>query len=187
MKHYMIALLAALVLAMPAQAQQKEPPFSFKYFLKLMNFGAKGQSLAKYKKYAVDHGLTLIYHEEESSEVYMVWADQVTYAKGHMTETYIRTGDRPRCINLDLTPNGKDEFTPITVTLIFPDKAAQQRFRQEGMNLGCLVNDHLEPTDIDPTWSDVSGIKYIIHPSLKSWRFMYFYEKEGMPMCTFLF
>ena len=188
MKRLMICFFAAFLCFGNAGAQKAEPHFSFKYFLRLMNFGAKGQSLESYKKYAGDQGLTLIHHAEESSEIYMVWADQLTYKTGHMTETYTRTGDKPRCINVDLTANGKNKYTPITVTLVFPDKEAQQRFRREGMDLGCIVNDKIEDSDINVTWKDVTGIKYIIDAKhLTSWRFIYFYEKDGMYMSTFLF
>ncbi len=56
------------------------------------------------------------------------------------------------------------------------------------MNLGCVVNDKIEDSDIDVTWKNVSGIKYIIDAKrLTSWRFIYFYEKDGMYMSTFLF
>ena len=162
--------------------------FHFKSFLELMNFGAKGQTLEAYRDYARNQNLNLIFQKEEPMEVYFVWAQNVTYKKGHMTETYTRTGEAPRLLNVDLTPNGGDKFVPITITLIFPDKAAQRRFYNEGMKIGCIVNDKLEATDIDPTWSNVSGIKYCIDAKrLTSWRFMYFYEKDGMYMCTFLF
>jgi hypothetical protein len=62
------------------------------------------------------------------------------------------------------------------------------KIRKEGMNLGCVVNDKIEDSDIDVTWKNVSGIKYIIDAKrLTSWRFIYFYEKDGMYMSTFLF
>lgn len=188
MKRLTLFFVVAVLGTCSIHAQSGEPQFSFKYFLRLMNFGAKGQSLDAYKKYASGQGLSLIHHAEESSEIYMVWADQLTYKTGHMSETYTKTGNRPRCINVDLTVNGKDKYTPITVTLVFPDKEAQQRFRKEGMNLGCIVNDKIEDSDIDVTWKNVSGIKYIIDAKrLTSWRFIYFYEKDGMYMSTFLF
>ncbi len=143
MKRFILFFVVAVLGTCSIHAQSGEPQFSFKYFLRLMNFGAKGQSLDAYKKYANGQGLSLIHHAEESSEIYMVWADQLTYKTGHMSETYTKTGNRPRCINVDLTVNGKDKYTPITVTLVFPDKDAQQRFRKEGMNLGCVVNDKI--------------------------------------------
>ena len=188
MKHLTTFLLSLLLFSLPTSAQTGESLFSFKFFLQLMQYGSKGQSLDTYKKYAANHNLSLIYHAEESSEIYMVWADQLTYKTAHMTESYTPTGDNPCCMNLDLTPNGKNKYTPISVTLVFPTLEQREMFRQEGMGLGCVVNDQIEDSDIDVTWSHVTGIKYIMNPKLQtSWRFIYFYEKDGLFMCTFLF
>ena len=170
-----------------------EPEFHFKHFLQLMNYGAKGKTLEEYRSYAREQKLNLIFHEEEPMEIYFVWAQDVTYKKwdlsqGNVWGTYTKTGNNPRCVNMDLTVNGKNKFSPITITIVFPDAAAQKRFYDEGIKLGCIVNDALESTDIDPTWSNVSGIKYCIDAKrLTSWRFMFFYEKDGLHMCTFLF
>ena len=72
-------------------------------------------------------------------------------------------------------------------TLVFPDKQAQNRFRAEGFKAGCKENKEIYSTDVDPTWSNVSSIKYAKHAGAKSWRYIFFYEKDGMNMCTFLF
>ncbi len=188
MKRKLILLMLFLSVIGTTTAQKVNNPYSFRYFLRLMSFGYKGQSLDDYKRYAEKRGLKLIYHEVENREIYMVWADQVAYATGHMTETYTRLGDRPRCINMDLTPNGKGRYSPIGVTIVFPDKEQQREFWQQGLNTNCLECKEMEDTDIDATWSNVSCLRYNMAPGrLLTWHYIFFYEKDGMSMCTFLF
>lgn len=55
------------------------------------------------------------------------------------------------------------------------------------MKMGCKVNNNIYSTDIDPTWSNVDGITYALFAGAHSWRYIYFYEKDDMYMCTFLF
>lgn len=172
-----------------ANAQTDHKPFSFKYYMRLMVWGAKGQSIDAYRKHAKDLGLDLVFHEEEKSEIYLVWAQNVAYKKGHMTETYTKNGEPARLLNMDLTVNnGRDKYTPITVTLIFPNKDEQQQFKRDGLAYGCIVNENIDDTDIDATWNNVTSIRYNRAPGkLKTWHYIFFYEKDGMPMCTFLF
>ena len=189
MKRLILVFLSGLFCLSSVYGQERWKPFSFKYYMQLMVWGAKGQPLDAYRKHAKGLGLDLIYHEEEKSEIYLIWAQDVTYQRGHMTESYRKTGDTPRLLNLDLTPNSNpDKYTPITVTLAFPSKEEQEQFRRDGLAYGCLVNEHLNDTDIDATWSHVSGLRYNRAPGkLKTWHYIFFYEKDGLYMCTFLF
>lgn len=189
MKRLILVSFISLLCISAASAQATYKPFSFKYYMRLMVWGAKGQSIDDYRKHAKNLGLDLVYQKEEKSEIYLVWAQNVTYQKGHMTETYTKTGDPTRLLNMDLTPNnGRDRYTPITITIVFPDKAAQEQFRRDGLAYGCLANEQLDDTDIDATWTNVSGIRYNRAPGkLKTWHYIFFYQKDGMPMCTFLF
>lgn len=189
MKKLILLFLTSLLCLNSANGQTKNKPFSFKYYMQLMVWGAKGQSVDAYRKHAKDLGLDLIYHDEEKSEIYLVWAQNVAYKKGHMTETYSKTGEWPRLLNVDLTPNSNpDKYTPITITLAFASQEAQEQFKQEGLAYGCLVNEHLNDTDIDVTWTHVSGLRYNRAPGkLKTWHYIFFYEKDGLYMCTFLF
>jgi len=189
MKKLTLVLFISMFCLNNVYSQAAYKPFSFKYYMQLMVWGAKGQSVEAYRKHARDLGLDLVYHAEEKSEIYLVWAQDVTYKKGHMTESYRKTGDTPRLLNLDLTPNSNpDKYTPITVTLAFPSKEEQEQFRRDGLAYGCLVNEHLNDTDIDATWSHVSGLRYNRAPGkLKTWHYIFFYEKDGLYMCTFLF
>lgn len=183
---FLIPLLLLAVLSVTAQTSYKS--FDFAYYLRLMQYGAKGMSLEAYKKHAAKLGLNLIHHSEEKSEIYLVWGQDITYQKGRMTETYSRTGDTPIGINLDLTPNGKDRYTPISITLVFPDMKAQQQFMNDGLKLGCQKNSQIEQTDLDATWTQAKGLKYIANPKTQSsWRYICSYMKDGLFMCTFYF
>ena len=185
-KIILIPLLLLTVLSATAQTSYKS--FDFGYYLRLMQYGAKGISLESYKKHAAKLGLNLIHHSEEKSEIYLVWGQDITYQKGRMTETYSRTGETPIGLNLDLTPNGKDRYTPISITLVFPDIKAQQKFMNDGLKLGCQKNGQIEQTDLDATWTQVQGLKYIANPKTQtSWRYIYSYEKDGLYLSTFLF
>lgn len=188
MKRLLLPLIALLLTATAAQAKMGDERFNFRYYLRLMSFGDHGQTLDKYRKHAAQLGLDLVYHAEETAEIYLVWAKGVGYSRGHMTETYTRQGDHPRCLNMDLTPNGRGKYSPITVTIVFPDKAQQMEFWQQGLRTSCQPVEQMEDTDIDPTWTDVSCLRYNMAPGrLLTWHYIYFYEKDGMPMCTFLF
>jgi len=182
----MIYLL--LLTALLASAQTRIKAFDFGYYLNLMRYGAKGLTLDDYKKKATDLGLNLIHHSEEKSEMYLVWGQDVNYKKERITESYSRTGEQPRCVNMDLTPNGKNRYAPICITLVFPDQTAQQQFWNDGLKLGCSKNEQIEQTDLDATWTQVQGLKYIANPKTQtSWRYIYFYEKDGLFLSTFLF
>lgn len=185
---FLISFVSMLCLC-SLQAQTDFKPFAFKYYMRLMVWGAKGQSIDDYRKHAKNMGLDLIYHKEEKSEIYLVWAQNVTYEKGHMTESYTKTGEPTRLLNMDLTPNsGRDKYTPITITLAFPSQQAQEQFKRDGLAYGCLPNEKIDDTDIDATWTNVSGIRYNRAPGkLKTWHYIFFYQKDGMYMCTFLF
>lgn len=188
MKKFICLTVVLLVCSSMTFAQRKAAKdFHFKPFLELMNFQANGKSLDYYHDYAKNANLKLIYDVTEPSEIYYVWADGVTYKKGHMTESYTKEGDAPRCLNLDLCENGNGKYTPITITLVFPDKQAQNRFRNEGIKAGCKENKEIYSTDVEPSWSNVSSLKYAKHAGAKSLRYIFFYEKDGMNMCTFLF
>lgn len=180
-----IVLLASITMAF-AQAKG-DGEFHFHTFIQLMNFGAQGKNLSFYSNYAKNAGLTQIYEQKDHEELYYVWAKDVTYSKGHMTETYTKTGNSPKAMNVDVIPTKKGLYVPMTVTLIFNDAKAQKRFRDEGIKYGCEENSEIYSTDVDPTWSNVSCIKYRKHKLNKSWRYIFFYEKDGMHMCTFLF
>lgn len=180
-------LCVMVVLLACANVTMAQNDFHFKTFLELMNFQAKGKSLDYYHGLANKAGLDLIYDTNESGEIYYVFSKGVSYKKGHMTETYTKLADSPKLLNFDLTENKPGKYTPITITLIFPDRDAQQRFRNEGMKIGCKVNNNIYSTDIDPTWSNVDGITYALFAGAHSWRYIYFYEKDDMYMCTFLF
>lgn len=188
MKHRFLIIFVLLLSLNPAMAQNRNGSFDFRYYLNLMRYGAKGQTLETYKKHASKLGLNLIYHAEEKSELYLVWAEDVTYQTGYMSESYTSVGDHPRCLNLDLTPNGKNRYTPISITLVFPDEQAQRAFWRDGMSLGCQEVTTVEPTDIDATWSHVRELRYIGNPKTQvSWRYILFYQKDNLFMCTFLF
>lgn len=162
--------------------------FSFRKYLEWMSYGHKGLSIAAYKKHAASLGLNLIHHSEERSEIYMVWGSDIGYEKGNLTETYVSKGDNPCCFNLDLTPNGKNLYSPISISLVFPDSTSQQRFWDEGIRLGCQKLASVEPTEVDATWTDVHELRYIGNPKTQvSWRYILFYQKDNLYMCTFLF
>jgi len=185
-KIILIPLLLLAVLSATAQTSYK--PFDFGYYLRLMQYGAKGISLEAYKKHAAKLGLNLIHHAEEKSEIYLVWAEDVSYKTGYMSESYASVGDHPRCLNMDLTPNGKNRYTPIGITLVFPDEQTQQEFWRQGMNIGCQEVTAIEPTDVDATWSHVRELRYIGNPKTQvSWRYIFFYQKDNLFMCTFFF
>lgn len=188
MKKLITLMFVLMAYSTVSFAQTKnEAEFHFKTFIELMNFKSMGKSLDYYVDYASKAGLSKIYEEKDGRELYYVWADGVTYKKGHMTETYKKEGDAPKCLNVDLIESGNGVYSPMTITLIFPDKKAQQNFRQEGLNMGCVNEKKIYATDVDPTWKNVSCIKYVKHRLNTSWRYIFFYEKDGMNMCTFLF
>ena len=183
---FILCLLFCCLL--PAVGQTGNKSFDFGYYLRLMTYGAKGQSLDAYKKHAAGLGLNLIHHSEEKSELYLVWGQDLSYERETLKESYTRIGDAPRCLNLDLTPNGKNRYTPISISLVFPDERAQQDFWRDGMKIGCREVEKIEPTDVDVTWSHVRELRYIGNPKTQvSWRYILFYQKDGLFMCTFLF
>lgn len=188
MWHRIIIIVVLLLGLDSAMAQNRNSTFDFRYYLNLMRYGAKGLTLDDYKKHASKLGLNLIHHTEEKSEIYLVWAEDVTYQTGYMSESYTSVGDHPRCLNLDLTPNGRNRYTPIAITLVFPDEQAQQEFWRQGMNIGCQEVMAIEPTDVDATWTHVRELRYIGNPKTQvSWRYILFYQKDNLYMCTFLF
>lgn len=180
----MIVIFAAATIT---YAQDTTKDFHFKTFIELMNFSFQGKDFSYYEKLASNAGLTKIHEEKDKSEVYYVWGENVSYKKGHMTETYTKLGDNPSCLNFDLIRNEKGLYVPMTISIIFPDAEAQERFYNEGIKMGAVVNDKIYSTDVDPTWKNVKGIKYVKHRTNTSWRYIFFYEKDGMNMCTFLF
>jgi|GEM_PF-1896925 len=183
------SLIVTLLLLIGCATTQKvnAQAFHFKPMMDVMNYKAAGQPISYYENLAKGMGLKQIYSKEDGRERYFVWGKQINYQVGHMTETYTATGDTPTALNVDITENGAGKYTPITITVVFPNKQAQNQFRKEGMQYGCVKNNDIEDTDIDVTWKNVSGIKYILAKGLTSWRYVYFYEKDGMHMCTFLF
>lgn len=188
MWHRIFFIIVLMLGLKPVMAQNHDSTFDFRYYLNLMRYGAKGQTLDNYKRHASKLGLNLIHHAEGKSELYLVWAQDVAYQTGYMSESYTSTGDHPRCLNLDLTPNGKNRYTPISITLVFPDGVAQQEFWQQGMSIGCQEVMSIEPTEVDATWTHVRELRYIGNPKTQvSWRYILFYEKDGLSMCTFLF
>lgn len=188
MWHRIIIIVVLLLGLDSAMAQNRNSTFDFRYYLNLMRYGAKGQTLDHYKKHAAKLGLNLIHHAEEKSEIYLVWAENVTYQTGYMSESYASVGDHPRCLNMDLTPNGKNRYTPISITLVFPDEQAQRAFWRDGVSLGCQEVTAIESTDVDATWSHVRELRYIGNPKTQvSWRYILFYQKDNLFMCTFLF
>ena len=66
-------------------------------------------------------------------------------------------------------------------------KVLQNQEEEMTAKIGCKVNDNIFSTDIDPTWSHVEGITYALYSGAHSWRYIYFYVKDKMYMCTFLF
>lgn len=184
-----ILMMSVLILGIThVKAQNSVSSFDFRYYLNLMGYGAKGKTIDDYKKHASKLGLNLVHHSEEKSELYLVWAENLAYEKGYMSESYAPVGDNPRCLNLDLTPNGKNRYSPIAITLVFPDERSQQAFWHDGLKLGCQEVAKIEPTDVDSTWAHVRELRYIGNAKTQvSWRIIIFYEKDDLFMCTFLF
>ena len=96
MKKFICLTVVLLLCSSVTFAQTKAKDFHFKPFLELMNFQAAGKSLDYYHDYAKNANLKLIYDVTEPSEIYYVWADGVSYKKGHMTESYTKEGNAPR-------------------------------------------------------------------------------------------
>lgn len=186
MKKLLISIALCMMSAVMSYAQNtNDGEFHFKTFIELMNWRAPGRQLSFYSDYAAKAGLSQVFELKEGDELYYVWSKNVTYQKGHMTETYGKVGDETRALNVDLTPNKKGLYVPVSITLIFRDAKEQKRFRDEGIEYGCVENPDMYYETVDPTWKNVNSIKYIKHKTNTSWRYIFFYEKDGMQMCTF--
>ena len=161
MKKLLISIALCMMSAVMSYAQNtNDGEFHFKTFIELMNWRAPGRQLSFYSDYAAKAGLSQVFELKEGDELYYVWSKNVTYQKGHMTETYGKVGDETRALNVDLTPNKKGLYVPVSITLIFRDAKEQKRFRDEGIEYGCVENPDMYYETVDPTWKNVNSIKY---------------------------
>jgi hypothetical protein len=157
----------------------------FDEIMPLMKYKAKGKSLESYKEYGKAKGLDLLYDQKDGAEIFMVWGQNISYQKNGRDESFTSKGDGQRALDLDLTNNG-GLYSPIMITLVFENKDAMEKFWTEGLSYGCIVNDKIDDTDIDVTWNNVKGLKLNENSKiLKSWKFVYFYDKDGLFFATF--
>lgn len=157
----------------------------FNEIMPLMKYKAKGKTIESYKDYGKSKGLDLLYDQKEGSEIFMVWGQNISYQKKGRDESFTSKGDGQRALDLDLTNNG-GLYSPIMITLVFENKDAMEKFWSEGLSYGCIVNDKIDDTDIDISWNNVKGLKLNENSKiLKSWKFVYFYDKDGLYFATF--
>jgi len=161
--------------------------FRFKELLSWMDFNYQGKTIQDYKAYGKSNDMDLIFEKEAFSETYLVYGKGLTYSRADDIEmTFSKTAEDAFGLELDLTPNVGNYYNPITITVIFKDRDAQQKFRQDGLKMGCIENDDMQDTNFGLDWKNVTGIKYNAAPKvLTTWRFVYFYEKDGLFMATF--
>lgn len=159
----------------------------FKDLLSWMDFNYRGKTIADYKRYGESLKLDLLYEKEQPMEYYLVYGKNIKYTRhDDIEESFYRLPGEPECVDFDLTPNRDDKYNAITITVVFRNEELQQAFRKAGLAAGCIENTEMDDTNFGLDWKNVTGIKYNAMPGiLTTWRFVYFYEKDGMYMAQF--
>lgn len=159
----------------------------FRDLLSWMDFNYRGKTIDDYKRYGESLKLPLLYEKDQPMEHYLVFGKNIQYMRyDDIEESFHQLGDNPECVDFDLTPNRDDKYNAITITVVFRNQELQQNFRKAGLAAGCIENTEMDDTNFGLDWKNVTGIKYNAMPGiLTTWRFVYFYEKDGMYMAQF--
>lgn len=159
----------------------------FKDLLSWMDFNYRGKTISDYKAYGESLKMKLIYEKDQPMEHYLVYGNNLKYSRyDDIEESFYQLAGEPEGIEFDLTPNRDDKYNAITITVVFRNQELQQAFRKAGLAVGCIENTEMDDTNFGLDWKNVTGIKYNAMPGiLTTWRFVYFYEKDGMYMAQF--